>query len=88
VRAPSACAAAGLGAARPLACCARPKSRAHALRRGSPPPPPSRLPLPGLLKWVFAMVNYFGVAKGVEPKRKKVGRGARPAGLRWEEHAA
>jgi hypothetical protein len=31
--------------------------------------PPSQ----GLLKWVFAMVNYFGVAKGVEPKRKKVG---------------
>ncbi len=26
----------------------------------------------GLLKWVLAMVNYFGVAKGVEPKRKKV----------------
>jgi dynein heavy chain len=26
----------------------------------------------GLLKWVFAMVNYYGVAKGVEPKRKKV----------------
>ena len=28
--------------------------------------------LAGLLKWVFAMVNYYGVAKGVEPKRKKV----------------
>ncbi|KAK9868729.1 hypothetical protein WJX84_008574 [Apatococcus fuscideae] len=26
----------------------------------------------GLLKWVFAMVNYYDVAKGVEPKRKKV----------------
>ena len=26
----------------------------------------------GLLKWVFAMVNYFVVAKGVEPKRRKV----------------
>lgn len=25
----------------------------------------------GLLKWVVAMVNYHGVAKGVEPKRKK-----------------
>lgn len=27
---------------------------------------------PGLLKWVLAMVNYYNVAKGVEPKRKKV----------------
>jgi hypothetical protein len=26
----------------------------------------------GLLKWVLAMVNYFAVAKGVEPKRRKV----------------
>jgi dynein heavy chain len=26
----------------------------------------------GLLKWVLAMVNYYNVAKGVEPKRKKV----------------
>ena len=26
----------------------------------------------GLLKWVFAMVNYNNVAKTVEPKRKKV----------------
>lgn len=26
----------------------------------------------GLLKWVLAMVNYFGVAKDVEPKRRKV----------------
>ena len=26
----------------------------------------------GLLKWVFAMVNYFIVARGVEPKRRKV----------------
>ena len=26
----------------------------------------------GLLKWVIAMVNYFVVAKGVEPKRRKV----------------
>lgn len=26
----------------------------------------------GLLKWVFAMVNYHDVAKTVEPKRKKV----------------
>lgn len=26
----------------------------------------------GLFKWVQAMVNYSGVAKGVEPKRKKV----------------
>lgn len=26
----------------------------------------------GLLKWVLAMVNYYSVAKGVEPKRKKV----------------
>ena len=26
----------------------------------------------GLLKWVFAMVNYYDVARGVEPKRKKV----------------
>jgi len=26
----------------------------------------------GLLKWVFAMVNYNSVAKTVEPKRKKV----------------
>jgi dynein heavy chain len=25
-----------------------------------------------LLKWVLAMVNYYNVAKGVEPKRKKV----------------
>lgn len=30
------------------------------------------IPPPGLLKWVMAMVNYFNVAKGVEPKRKKV----------------
>lgn len=28
--------------------------------------------LAGLLKWVLAMVNYYDVAKGVEPKRKKV----------------
>jgi dynein heavy chain len=28
--------------------------------------------LSGLLKWVLAMVNYYNVAKGVEPKRKKV----------------
>lgn len=26
----------------------------------------------GLLKWVFAMVNYSNVAKTVEPKRRKV----------------
>lgn len=26
----------------------------------------------GLLKWVFAMVNYYAVARTVEPKRKKV----------------
>ena len=26
----------------------------------------------GLLKWVLAMVNYYNVAKGVEPKRRKV----------------
>lgn len=26
----------------------------------------------GLLKWVLAMVNYYNVAKGVKPKRKKV----------------
>ncbi|KAF8069431.1 DHC1 [Scenedesmus sp. PABB004] len=26
----------------------------------------------GLLKWVLAMVNYYAVAKGVEPKRRKV----------------
>ena len=26
----------------------------------------------GLLKWVTAMVNYFAVARGVEPKRRKV----------------
>lgn len=26
----------------------------------------------GLLKWVFAMVNYNNVAKTVEPKRRKV----------------
>lgn len=25
-----------------------------------------------MLKWVLAMVNYYNVAKGVEPKRKKV----------------
>lgn len=36
----------------------------------------------GLLKWVFAMVNYYGVAKGVEPKRKKVGRPPPPAAAR------
>ena len=29
-----------------------------------------------MLKWVLAMVNYYGVAKGVEPKRKKVRRQA------------
>lgn len=27
----------------------------------------------GLFKWVAAMVNYYNVAKTVEPKRKKVG---------------
>ena len=39
-----------------------------------PPPSPkhSAHTASGLLKWVLAMVNYFGVAKGVEPKRKKV----------------
>ena len=26
----------------------------------------------GLLKWVLAMVNYYNVARTVEPKRKKV----------------
>jgi len=29
----------------------------------------------GLLKWVFAIVNYYGVAKTVDPKRKAVAAG-------------
>ncbi len=29
-------------------------------------------PPAGLYKWVDAMINYYGVAKTVEPKRKKV----------------
>jgi Microtubule-binding stalk of dynein motor len=32
----------------------------------------SLLCLPGLLKWVLAMMNYYGVARTVEPKRRKV----------------
>jgi hypothetical protein len=45
------------------------------LRRTMCPSRPAPTPVltPGLLKWVLAMVNYFGVARGVEPKRKKVG---------------
>jgi Microtubule-binding stalk of dynein motor len=31
----------------------------------------------GLLKWVLAMVNYFGVARDVEPKRRKVAESER-----------
>lgn len=49
-------------------------SNARNPRRSASPftaPTPPANP-PGLLKWVLAMVNYFGVAKGVEPKRKKV----------------
>jgi hypothetical protein len=42
---------------------------------------PSTTP-PGLLKWVYAMVNYYGVARGVEPKRKKA-RIARCMCLPW-----
>ena len=42
----------------------------------------------GLFKWVAAMVNYYNVAKTVEPKRKKVADSERSLRTAQRELAA
>ncbi|DBA95316.1 TPA: Dynein heavy chain cytoplasmic [Trebouxia sp. C0006] len=41
----------------------------------------------GLLKWVFAMVNYYSVARTVDPKRKKVAESEKNLRLAQKELA-
>ncbi len=41
----------------------------------------------GLLKWVFAMVNYNSVARTVDPKRKKVAESEKNLRLAQKELA-